>query len=78
MADQNIVWGGNPPSTSQLAALQLAAVMGDRTVRLIDAGRPSFEASRLAGSYAFRGRPDLREPARIIGRISPETPWGES
>jgi hypothetical protein len=54
------------------ARTHLAALFGERTRTALHLGAP-----RLAASYAFLWRPDLRD-GRIIGRINSAEPWGVS
>lgn len=51
----------------------LAQVFGAKTVRLIREGRDPYEAARLAGSFAEKV---LAERRNVIGRITPDCPWG--
>lgn len=65
-----------PEATDQLfntSPAHLAAVFGQRTVQMIRDGRDPYQAARLAGSFAERA---LAERPVIIGRITPEFPWG--
>lgn len=56
----------------------LAIVFGQRAIQLIRDGREPATAARLAASYAFRARPDLRITTGlwpthrpVIGAIEP-------
>lgn len=53
----------------------LAEVFGRRTVQMIRDGRDPFQAARLAASFAQQV---LSASPKVIGRISPDQPWGES
>lgn len=52
----------------------LAQVFGSRTVQMIRDGRDPYVAARLAGSF---GRKAIDAQPKVIGRITPECPWGD-
>jgi hypothetical protein len=57
------------------SSIHLAQVFGQRTVQMIRDGRDPYEAARLAAGFAERY---LAERPKVIGRITPEAPWGDA
>jgi hypothetical protein len=65
----------SPDKLFDCSSAHLAVVFGRRTIEMIRDGRDPFEAARLAGSFAQRV---IDAQPKVIGRITPETPWGDA
>lgn len=57
------------------SASHLAELFGMRTKQRMREGREVYQSARLAGSF---GQKVIEGRAKVIGRITPDTPWGES
>lgn len=64
-----------PDRLYDTSAIHLAEVFGRRTVQMIRDGRDPFEAARLAASFGQRA---IDERPKVVGRITPEAPYGET
>ena len=55
------------------SSIHLAEVFGRRTRQMMRDGRDPYVAARLAFTF---GQRVIDAPTKVVGRITPETPWG--